>query len=283
MLSGCLKPPIHLMGGKAFLSQWLNGFIPGHTLYSEPFAGAAHLLFGKMPSKAEILNDSDGHLTSFFRVIQKPDKCKMLMERLAFMPYSRTLWQEIRTSWKQGVIPVDPVEAASEWFYLNRSTFSGDQKRGGFAVPSATGRNPVQSFRNAVETFGDVTVRLRNVCIENLDYADCISRYNSPDTLFYCDPPYLSAGHYYGQDFTQEDHRALARLLNEVRGKAMITHYLDGLYDELYQGWRRFEYSSFKGSSKADGGQEKPKTVEVLYCNFKPAGRTLSLFPPVGM
>ncbi len=202
----------------------------------------------------------------------------MLMERLAFMPYSRALWREIRSRWKQGDIPCDPVEASAQWFYLNRTTFTGDQNRGGFACPSITGRNPVQSFRNAIETFKDAAERLRNVCIENLDYADCVRCYDSPGSFFYCDPPYLDSEHYYDTgNFAYDDHHALSKLLYVIKGKVMVSHYANGLYEELYHGWHRYEYSSFKGSHKSEG-EKKPKTVEVLYCNFKPAGRNRSLF-----
>ena len=62
-----------------------------------------------------------------------------------------------------------------------------------------------------------------------------------------------------------------------VKGKVMVSHYANVLYDDLYTGWRRFEYSSFKGSHKSEC-EEKPKTTEVLYCNFKPVGQNRSLF-----
>ena len=277
MLSKCIKPPIHRMGGKYYLTGWLSEKIPEHVCYVEPFCGTGHLLFDKRHSAVEVLNDIDNHLVNFFRVIQATETRQALIDRLTFMPYARTLWQEIRSRWKQGGIPCDPMQSAAEWFYLNRSTFSGDQKRGGFACPSITGRNPVQSFRNAIETFEDVAERLRNVCIENLDYADCIKRYDSVNTLFYADPPYLAAGHYYGKGFTQEDHHALARLLNGAKGKAMVSHYANGLYDGLYKGWHRYEYSSFKGSHKSEG-EEKPNTQECLFTNFKPPLKNRSLF-----
>ncbi len=277
MANSCLKPPIHRMGGKSLLTSWLCQHVPGHRLYCETFGGAGHLLFGKPSSPVEVLNDADSHLVNFFRVIQNPETRQALIDRLTFMPYARTLWQEIRSRWKQGGIPCDPMQSAAEWFYLNRSTFSGDQKRGGFAMPSTTGRNPSLSYSNAIDGLESIARRLRGVTIECLDYQESIRRYDSPGSLFYCDPPYLDAGHYYGKDFTQEDHHALARLLNGAKGKAMITHYQNGLYDELYQSWHKYEYSSFKGSHKSEG-EEKPKTVEVLYCNFKPAGRTRSLF-----
>ena len=81
---------------------------------------------------------------------------------------------------------------------------------------------------------------------------------------------------------TQEDHHMFSELLHDAKGKAMITHYKNGLYDELYQDWRMFEYYSFKGSHKSEG-EEKPKTIEVLYCNFKPVGRTRSLFEGINL
>ncbi|HJW86502.1 MAG TPA: DNA adenine methylase [Candidatus Brocadiaceae bacterium] len=272
-----LKSPVNRIGGKSLLTGWLCRYVPGHVCYVEPFCGASHLLFGKQPSPVEILNDADSHLMTFFRVIQEPETRQMLMERLTFMPYSRALWQEIRTRWKQGAVPGDPVQSTAEWFYLNRSTFSGDQKRGGWAMPSVTGRNPAQSYFNAIDGLEGIAGRLRGVTIENLDYADCIRRYDSLDTLFYCDQPYYGHEHYYGDSFALEDHHALAKLLHDVKGKVMVSHYANGLYDELYQGWRRYESSSFKGSHKSEG-EEKPKTIEVLYCNFKPVGQNRSLF-----
>jgi DNA adenine methylase len=264
-----LKSPVNRFGGKYYLRDFLVQHIPQHTLYCEPFCGAGHLLFSKAPSQVEILNDIDSHLIDFFKVIKDHEKKQKLIEILEYMPYSRSLWQELRLHWKQGIIPGDPVEASAQWLYLNKTCFSGDQKRGGFAVPSITGRNPIQSFRNAIEGLEDIAGRLRNVCVENLPYDECIKRYDSENTLFYCDPPYLNAEHYYGKDsFSQDDHRALAEILHGIKGKAMVSHYQNSLYDELYKGWHRYEHESFKGSHKSTG-EVKPKTVEILYCNFE--------------
>ncbi|MCK6468634.1 MAG: DNA adenine methylase [Candidatus Brocadia sinica] len=254
------------------MRSWLSGLISKHISYVEAFCGAGHLLFAKEPSQVEVINDIDNHLINFFKVIRDAEARQRLIDMLDHMPYSRSLWQEIRTNWKKGNIPGDPVEASAQWYYLNRSTYGADMRRGGFAVPSVTGRNTVASFRNAIETFGNVALRLRNVCIENLNYRECILRYDSEDTLFYCDPPYLGSEYYYSKDsFTQDDHYKLAKLLHGVKGKAMVSHYQNGLYDELYKGWYRYEYSSFKGSHKSEG-ESKPKTVECLWTNFEPVG-----------
>ena len=270
------KSPISRMGGKSYLTKWLCSFIPSHITYIEPFCGAGHLLFSKLPSPVEVINDIDGYLMGFFQVIKDHEKRQKFIETLEYMPYSRALWQEIRTQWKAGNIPQDEIERSARWFYLNKTCFSGDQKRGGFAVPSTTGRNPVQSFRNSIDSFDAIAKRLKCVCIENLDYSDCIKRYDSPEALFYSDPPYLDAERYYGKgNFTVQDHYGLAEILRDMKGHAMITHYANNLYDELYAGWNRFEYQSFKGSHKTEINTEKPKTIEVLYCNFEPKTRGL--------
>ncbi|MCR4321296.1 MAG: DNA adenine methylase, partial [Candidatus Brocadiaceae bacterium] len=165
----CLKSPVSRIGGKYYLAGWLNQYIPEHVTYCEPFSGAAHLLFSKSPSQVEVINDIDNHLINFFRVIQNSETRQVLIDRLTYMPYSRGLWQDIRKNWKAGNIPVvDEIERVSWWYYLNRTTFSGDMNRGGFAMPSTTGRNPVQSFRNTIDSLNDIAERLRNICIENL-------------------------------------------------------------------------------------------------------------------
>ena len=272
-----LKSPVNCIGGKYYLTSWLTQHMPEHVCYVEPFCGAGHLLFSKESSQVEILNDIDSHLIGFFELLKDDTKRSKLIQTLDNMLYSRRLWQEIRKNWKQGNISQDEIERAAWWYYLNRTTFSGDQKRGGFAIPSTTGRNPAQSYYNAIDSLERIAKRLRGVTIECLDYSDCIQRYDSQNTLFYCDPPYLNTEDYYGKGcFTLEDHYNLTELLHGIKGQAVVTHYQNGLYDDLYKGWHRYEYQSFKGSHKSTG-EAKPKTVECLYTNFRPF-KTRGLF-----
>lgn len=277
-----LKSPVNRIGGKYYLTGWITQYIPEHTAYVESFCGAGHLLFSKEFSPVEVLNDIDNHLIGFFELIKDDTKRLKLIQTLDNMLYSRSLWQEIRSRWKQGNISQDEIERAAYWFYLNRSTFGGDMKRGGFGIPSkGTGRNPAQSYYNAIDSLEHIARRLRGVTIECLDYADCIQRYDSPETLFYCDPPYLGVEHYYGNTFTENDHYQLSDLLHSVKAKVMLSHYECDVYDRLYSGWNKYTYQSFKGAHKAASGTEKPVTVEALYCNFEPV-KTRSLFDAMG-
>ncbi len=186
---------------------------------------------------------------------------------LNLTPYSRQEFYDCRLTWQY---QKDDVQRAYRWFVVNRMSFAGDMLRGGFAVPSITGRNPAMSFRTAIDGIEAVSRRLRNVTIESLDCRECIKRYDSQDTLFYIDPPYLNTEHYYGDSFSHDDHYKIAEMLHNIKGKVMLTHYASPVYDELYQDWYKYEFRSFKGSFKAEEGIEKPKTTEILYTNYKP-------------
>jgi DNA adenine methylase len=83
------------------------------------------------------------------------------------------------------------------------------------------------------------------VQIENRPAIDMIRLYDSPQTLFYCDPPYLHETRgdsgAYGYEMEQDDHHELAQALHRVIGKAAISGYRCDLMDTLYQDWRRFD------------------------------------------
>ncbi|MEZ6230731.1 MAG: DNA adenine methylase [Candidatus Brocadiaceae bacterium] len=170
------------------------------------------------------------------------------------------------------MIPDDSIQRVAEWFFLNRSCFSADTVGGGFGGPSATGRNPCETFRNHIKNFDLTAERLRYVTVECLGFDECIRSYDSENSFFYCDPPYLSGNRrYYPEKFLIGDHRRLSEILKGVKGLCMISHYENGLYDELYSGWNRHEYQSYKvsrGNTGTNRTAERPKTVEVLYRNF---------------
>lgn len=264
------KAPLTRIGGKYYLRGFLMNKIQAHNIYCEPFAGAGHLLFAKPESKIEIINDIDNHLINFFKVIKDPRQRVKLVMMLDAMPYSRNEFIVMRHKWRNSNYPVDRIQRAAEWFFLNRACFAGDMERGGFATPSRIGnRNPCVSFRNMVDKLKQVGKRLKYVTFENLDYSNCILKYDTPETFFYCDPPYFGSKDYYSTKFTESNHRQLAEILHGIKGKAMISHYSNPVYDELYKGWNRDQFQSFNGSiTKANNKILKNKTTEVVYMNF---------------
>ena len=81
--------------------------------------------------------------------------------------------------------------------------------------------------------------------IENRPAEHVIRLYEHSDTLFYCDPPYPheSRGdtHAYGDEMSNDEHRTLAKLLNEVRGKVAVSGYRCELMEDIYCDFRRID------------------------------------------
>jgi len=113
--------------------------------------------------------------------------------------------------------------------------------------------------------------RLRTVQLLCRPAVDVIETWDSPETLFYCDPPYLpdtresNSRNIYGEEMTEEDHRVLALRLNSCLGKVILSGYPSVLYDELYGSWRTCE---FEIANHAAGGRKKSRKREILWLNF---------------
>lgn len=239
-------PVLRYHGGKWKLAPWIIRHFPPHTIYVEPFGGGAGVLLRKPPSPTEVYNDRDGDVVNFFRVLrERPEE---LARAVAFTPYARA---ELDTAWEP---TDDPLEAARRfavrsWFSIGGPTA---QWKSGFRFRRANkvGNQPLVQWNHLPTVLLETAQRLKEVIIENADWRRILQRYDTPQTLFYCDPPYLSDtrsqwGKFrkaYQHEFTDDDHRALAEALRSVQGMVAISGYAHPLYEELYEahGWVGF-------------------------------------------
>ena len=90
--------------------------------------------------------------------------------------------------------------------------------------------------------------RLRDVYIEHDDAIDVINRWDTPETFFYCDPPYpgTDQGHYAG--YTTDDLDRLVATLDDCQGSFLLSNYRqDGMPDH----WERFEFNTYMWAGNA--------------------------------
>lgn len=257
-----MRSPLIWFGGKSRMAKSIMEYFPAHKTYVEPFGGAAHVLVQKQPSKNEVYNDLNGDVVNFFMQV-RADR-KKFYEAVKSLPYARALYEE----WRTQPLPDDPFERAVRWFYINRSGIVGAVKGmpGGWrhGVQHATAR----TYQSACELIEPLAERLGKVNIESKDYSVIIEKYDHPETFFYIDPPYRGREGRYAGGFNDEDHKKLANMLSNIKGKALISYYPDPLIDELYAGWNRVEFDSVAYSKRVGAGEEKPKTTEILLMNY---------------
>ncbi|MCY9747844.1 DNA adenine methylase [Paenibacillus larvae] len=257
-----VRSPLLWFGGKSKLAKTIIELMPQHKTYVEPFGGAGHVLVQKKRAPVEVYNDLNKEVVNFLMVVrEQPERFYQAVETL---PYSRELYE----SWRKSSLPDDTFERAVRWFYINRGGIVGAHKGQPGGWRHGKSHNTVGSYRSAVELINPLAERLRRVNIESKDFREIIEKYDSPDTFFYIDPPYVGRESRYDGGFSEKDHRDLAELLSHIKGKAFVSYYADPIIDELYADWhvKKFETYAFSKLVKQD--QQKDKTVELFITNY---------------
>jgi DNA adenine methylase len=255
--------PIRYFGGKSYLASTIISLLPKHTRYVECFGGGGHVLSQKEPSAEEVYNDIDSDLVNFLKQVQ--NNGFRLMKELQTLPTSRYLFE----AWKNEPFPDDPMERAVRWFYLLRQRIhpSNATLKSGWRAGKV--KNLAVDFQNAVKKIPSFSKRLRNVTITNTDFRETIATYDSPDTVFFIDPPYVKREHYYKGGFTIDDHIELAHTLYFIQGKAIVTYYSHPLINKLYAGWNRIEVETYVGSGVVKVGEKRKKEKEIILMNYE--------------
>lgn len=211
-----VKPAAPYIGGKRNLSRRLVALIEAtpHRTYAEPFVGMGGVFLRRRrrPS-AEVINDLSRDVWTFYRVLQ--EHYAFFREMLRFQLTSRAEFERL--------LKVDPstltdLQRAARFLYLQRTAFGGKVSGRTFGVsPDRSGRFDVTKLGVILEELHE---RLAGVVIENLTWSAFLSRYDTPETLFYLDPPYFDCEGDYGPGmFSQADFEAMAAQLARLKGR----------------------------------------------------------------
>lgn len=70
-----MRSPVPYFGSKQRVAPWIASLLPAHGHYGEPYCGGLSVLLAKRPSAMETVNDLDGDLMTFWRVLRdRPDE-----------------------------------------------------------------------------------------------------------------------------------------------------------------------------------------------------------------
>lgn len=255
-----LKTPITYYGGKQKMLGIILPLIPDHRIYVEPFFGGGAVFFAKSPAKVEFINDVNGEVVNFYKVVKNrfPELKRLIdttlhsegqqkeAKNIYFHPEE---YDEIRRAW-------------AVWTLSHQSFYSIL----GSTWKCSKDRSTATQLQARKEAFTDVfSSRLERTSIFCRDALDVIRKADHEEAFHYIDPPYFNAdmGHYAG--YTREDFSALLDTLANVRGKFMLSSYPSDLLREYVRvhGWHVFEFEKHRSA----GGGSK---VEVLTLNYTP-------------
>ena len=261
-----IKVPFIRIGGKTRLASKIIETFPKHSVFVDVFGGAGHIILRKPKLGClNVYNDVDEEMYNLFKILQHKEKSKRLLQYLKVIPYSRQFFNELR----DGVYNIEDdedIQRAFKYICIMKLSFGGDymNRTPTFAcVKTCYKIKSKNIYRRVVACLPE----LRSICIEKLNYDKVITRYDSDNTLFYCDPPYIDREKYY-KGYTYDDHKKLAELLNGVKGKVCISYYDDPSIYELYpkDKWNYHYLVGYIDSTIT--GDTCRKTTEVLITNY---------------
>lgn len=259
-------------GGKYSHLDFILPNLPEDAVhFCDVFGGSAAILINRKPAQIETYNDIDSELVNFFETLrnQGPE----LIKAISLTPFSR----------EELIKACRPEPNLSKLERARRFYVRARQTRTGLAQTSSEGRwahciltsragmaGAVSRWLGAIDGLPEIVQRLQRVQIENAPAVEIIERYDTEDTLFYLDPPYVhesrNDSNAYGHEMTDAEHIELANLLNSIRGRAAVSGYRTKLYDMLFSDWNRID-APIKTCNSSKG-----KRQESLWLNFNSRG-----------
>jgi len=255
-------------GGKYNLLDYILPF-PRHTTFIEVFGGSSVVLFNKIPSQIEIVNDINSRLINFWETIQKArrefvDYCKNeggLDSRVLFDKYRKKADKK--------------VEDAFRLYYINRHSFS--QMNNAYHGISFTGNDQWHSpYLNKLEHIDEYYERIKHVQFESQCFRRLLKRCDRENACIYLDPPYFKGGDIYEymvgvetswshQEFV--DLRTLLKGLKKAKFVLSIDEknfWLEEMPDLYIQPIERINNASLSI------GKEKSRSIEYVIRNYNP-------------
>lgn len=255
-------------GAKWGMAKQIVSMMPPHRSYLEPFFGSGAVLFNKPPSAIETVNDIDGDITNFFKVLrERPEE---LAEAISLTPYSRDVFNDAHEN--RGTESFDRAYRFAIRSRMGHG-FKTYQKTGFKIDVYARERSYcVNCWNTMPERIFEAAARLKGVQIENRPALELIRKFNYDNVLIYADPPYLlntRGGKQYRHEMDEQEHIELLAALKAHKGPVIISGYPSDMYDCELRGWSKVHKRSYNQNSDA--------RTEVLWFNYAIESEQISI------
>ena len=260
------------LGGKAG-TQTAGAFIASRLpddapIYGEPFFGMGGILLRRKPAHREIVNDIDGRLVNWWRVVR--DQPAELARLIAATPDARAEFEWAIEAVKDET--ETPLRRALAFTIRTQQAYPADRGADDSNChkwyPHLARRDGHAVWTDGLETrIPALARRLRAVKLERMDAIDFIERYGALDgMLLYLDPPYEGTRGYENA----VDRERLREAVLASPARIAISGY-GGEWDGL--GWRKETRRSSATTAVVSGGEGR--RMESLWMNFTPAQERL--------
>jgi len=199
-------------GGKNKVAKKIVRWIPAHKTYTECFAGGAAVYFNKEPCALEVLNDKDPDIAFAYNFVKNIDAQKIASLQAMNWISNEGTFHKLKSTTETK----SDMERFYKYMYLIKTSFGANR--------SSYGHKENVQF-GVLKRMDKLAERMKNTRVHNLDYAEILKRYDSPDTFHFIDPPY--PGEWPGPEgislWGEKQVGELVSLLGTMKGKWLVT------------------------------------------------------------
>jgi DNA adenine methylase len=277
------------IGGKYRQSKWIyetsikNLVENGHIkTYAEPFSGAFWNYLKtdiyKYVNKS-VYNDKNKFMSNVFYCV-KNKREQLIKEFEKMKPANNVDFERSKKIVFNNVenavnfkFRLGNVEVASAYAYSQTHSFSGCKITPGMKLSPKVSKfgTFLKRIKDENSDISNFKEKIDKLSVNNKDYKEVIKENDNEDTLFYVDPPYFKKEFFYRfHDFKRDEHKKLAKVLKNIKGKFILSYYyFDGI-EELYPK-DKFHYFSKEFSKSSSNKKNKDKGTEIIICNYNPS------------
>ena len=192
----------------------------------------------------EVINDNQDLLINMYKqaILHKDEFEKMVESTM----YSQSDYKRSKTILTN---PQEYNDLDKAWaFFYNINTSFAKQLLQGWIISRDPNSCCSQEWISHKQNISAVIDRISAVHVSCEDALDCIKRWDSPNTLFYVDPPYINTncGHY--KKYSIEDYKNLCNLLDTIEGKYVLSGYQQEIEPKFFH-----QKINFKATMSAAG------------------------------
>jgi DNA adenine methylase len=263
------------LGGKHTMKSKIIPRIKKTSRFCSVFLGSGGVEFSLDPIGVnEVWNDLDAELINFYNILRSPDTFGSFQRLCELTPFSETEFLASKATLETPLSYFgSSVVRAWRFFVRNRMSRGGSGKS--FATHSSRLRRDigenVSAWLSVVEGLPEFHNRIKYVEIRQMDFRDFIKKYDSFDTFFLCDPPYLPSQRVagsYTEELTEQDHIDLLEILSDIQGYFL----LHGLESDLYRGYKEkhnWTKETFPRKKSSSSKKSKPIYNEIIWRNYQ--------------
>ena len=275
------------IGGKSKIGKWIVPFYDKDMeTYVETFGGMFWCFFNmdlsQFPNlKKVVYNDFNPLNYNLFNCIQNPTELLKAINSIDCQKFGMEITPSIYKEqfirfqaeiFNEGFI-VEPgdYDVAAKYVYILTQVFSGSKpETSSFIDLKGKYKSKYLTFRDKLLKPDWIEHFLKITHVENMDFAEVIKKYDSPNTYFYVDPPYWKTENYYSNhDFDRQDHERLSKSLISMEGKFSLSYYDFELLHEWFPEDRyKWEKKEFAKAAAAKKGKTQTMGEELLIMNY---------------